>query len=358
MNVSDWKAVVIDYPDHIATMISIEEKQYLYWLGRSAWQGIGLIVEIGPWLGGSTWCLAAGMHESGHRQRKRLLVFDNFIWRDFMSERASLDLKAGECFYAEFLKNISLYDEIVDSYKQSLPDEIISSDQEAKSKRYSMNEKVALFQSLPGNEPVEIVFVDGAKSWLGFKHLLFSIVDRLIPGHSLLVCQDYKYWGNYWVPLMVTFLNQYFQPIHNVLSATTVTFRLVRSISRSSLEALADHISDVSTSDALAALDNAAEDLHKDGDELGSANIQLGKVMFLSHQNKFDQAVTAFRESQEKWPYFMGNIQLERARKYLSDSIYIDISPSLSGRIRELTLHAGRAILRLGKFAVKSVKRG
>jgi hypothetical protein len=357
LNVSDWKAVVVDYPDHIATMISPEEKQYLYWLGRSVWQGKGLIVEIGPWLGGSTWCLAAGMQASGHRQSKRLLVYDNFIWRDFMSERASLNFKAGECFYTEFLKNISSYDGIVDSYKQALPDEIIASDQEAKSKRYSTNEKVAIFQSLPGMEPVEIVFVDGAKSWLGLKHLLLGVVDRLIPGHSLLVCQDYKYWGNYWVALMVTFLNEYFQPIHNVLSATTVTFRLVRSISRGSLEALPNHISDVPTFDALIALDHAAENLHRDGDKLGSANIQLGKVMFLSHQDKLEQAVIAFRESQKKWPYFIGNIQLERARKYLSDSGSIDITPSLSGRIKQLTLDARRAILRLEKFAVKSVKR-
>jgi hypothetical protein len=358
VNVSDWRTVAFDYPDHIATMISAEEKQYLYWLGRTVWQGKGLIVEFGPWLGGSTWCLASGMRASGHRSDKRLLVYDNFIWRDFMSERASLDFKAGECFYAEFCKNISIFDETVDSYKQALPDEIISSDEEAKSKRFSTNENVTVFQSLPGIELVEIVFVDGAKSWLGLKHLLLNVVDRLIPGQSLLVCQDYKYWGNYWVALILTSLNDYFQPIHNVLSATTVTFRLVQSISRSRLEALADHIRDVPTGEALIAFNYAAENLYKCGDKMGSSNVRLGKVMFLSHQDNPDEAVTAFREAQKKWPYLMGNIQLERARKYLFDSQSINIPPSLSGRIRQLALICRKAILRLGKIAVKSVKRG
>ena len=47
-------------------MLSPEECQYLYWLGRSAWTGQGDVVEIGPWLGGSTVCLAAGMREEDH----------------------------------------------------------------------------------------------------------------------------------------------------------------------------------------------------------------------------------------------------------------------------------------------------
>lgn len=351
MNSSEWNNTVLVFPDHISTMISAEEKQYLYWLGRSAWQGVGLIVEIGPWLGGSTWCLAAGMHDSGHVTKKRLVVYDNFIWREFMSERAPLDLKPGDCFQAEFLKNIQKYESIVDSYKRALPDEIINSDQEAQSKRYISDENITLFQALPGSEPLEILFVDGAKSWLGLKHLLFNISDRLIQGQSILVCQDFKYWGNYWVPLLLTFLGDCLQPIHNVTSATTVTFRLVHPVSRDTLDALANHIAEVPTDDALAAIDHAAEMLRTEGDVLGAANVQLGKVMFLSHQNKPDSAVTAFRESQANWPQLTGTGQLERARKYLAESQLIVIAPSLAIRVMQF---ARRVIKRIPGF----IKRG
>lgn len=49
-----------------------------------------MIVEIEPWLGVSTWYLAAGMESSGHKTDKCLLVYVNFIWCEFMSERAQL----------------------------------------------------------------------------------------------------------------------------------------------------------------------------------------------------------------------------------------------------------------------------
>lgn len=358
MNSSEWKNAVFPFPNHISTMISAEEKQYLYWLGGSVWRGKGLIVEIGPWLGGSTWCLAAGMKSSGHVTDKRLVVYDNFIWREFMSERAALDLKPGDSFQAEFLKNLSKYESVVDSYKRALPDETIASDQDAQSKRYVSDENVTLFEGVPGSETVEILFVDGAKSWLGLKHLLLNVSERLVPGQSILVCQDFKYWGNYWVPLLLTFLSDHLEPIHNVLSATTVTFRLTRAISRNDLEPLANHIAGVPTNDALTAIDRAAGMLRTNGDPLGSAHVKLGKVMFFSHQNKLDRAVDAFRESQANWPRVAETGQLERARKYLADSRSIYIAPSLAVRTLQPALYAARVAKRVAKRILRSIQRG
>jgi hypothetical protein len=358
VNRSAWKIVDFDYPAQISTMISDEEKQYLYWLTSSVWRGSGQVVEIGPWLGGSTYCLAAGMQSSGHETKKRLVVYDNFVWREFMSERDTAVLKPGDCFHSEFRKNISTYKSIVDSYKQALPDEFIQSDQDAISKRYVKEENVAIFQGLPNSQPVEILFVDGAKSWLGLKHLLFHVTERLIPAESILVCQDFKYWGNYWVPLMLTFLSEYLQPIHNVLSATTITFRLVKPIPRNVLEALANHIAEVPTNDSLAALDRAAEMLRKNEDALGSAHVRLGKVMFLSHQNMLDQAAAAFRECQSNWPVGMSTLQLERARDYLSESRSLYIAPSFLIRTIQLKLRAKRIAGGVRKKILRSVKRG
>ncbi len=346
MNISEWKSVAFDFPDHIPTMISTEEKQYLYWLGSSVWQGVGLIVEFGPWLGGSTWCLAAGMQDSGFRSYKRYVVYDNFIWREFMSDRASLTLKPGDFFQAEFLNNIGKYKSIISSYKCALPDEIISNDQEAESKRYTSDEYVVLFHDVPGADPVEILFVDGAKSWLGFKHLLLNISARLIPGRSILVFQDFKYWGTYWVPLMLNFLGDYLQPIHNVTSATTVTFRLLKPISRKKIEVLPNHIADVATDDSLTAIDHAAQMLRVEKDDLGAANVQLGKVMFLSHQGKLDQAVTAFRESQTNWPTYKEVTQLERARKYLAKSQSVYIAPNLTMSVKQQAWRMVKRVLR------------
>ena len=78
----------------------------------------------------------------------------------------------------------------------------------------------------PGEGPIEILFIDGAKSWRGMSHLLRIVRERIVPGTTLLVCQDYKYWGTYWVPMMMSRLREYVEPVHNVLGATTVAFRL------------------------------------------------------------------------------------------------------------------------------------
>jgi predicted O-methyltransferase YrrM len=84
-----WKWVRVTYPSEIPTMLQPEETQYLYWLGQSVWTSDGIVLEIGPWLGGSTMCLAAGMHASDRPAAGRLHAVDNFLWREFMAARAA-----------------------------------------------------------------------------------------------------------------------------------------------------------------------------------------------------------------------------------------------------------------------------
>jgi hypothetical protein len=193
-----WKWVRFPYPREIPTMLQPEETQYLYWLGASVWMSDGIVLEIGPWLGGSTVCLAAGMHASGRPAEGRLHAVDNFLWREFMAARAALPLVAGESFEPHFLKNLDTYRDIVVSHAATLPDETIEGDHEATAKRAAGEKAVPPFDVAPGTEPIEILFIDGAKSWRGMAHLL-RIVREPRAGKTLLVCQDYKYWGTYWV---------------------------------------------------------------------------------------------------------------------------------------------------------------
>ena len=100
-------------------MITREERKYLFWLGSTQWKGTGAIVEIGPWLGGSTACLAEGMIKSGHDSNKKLVVFDCFIWREFMADRAKLDLSTGDSFMPDFLENTKAFKSTIDAYQRS-----------------------------------------------------------------------------------------------------------------------------------------------------------------------------------------------------------------------------------------------
>jgi len=311
-----WKTSRFNYPSHVPTMISAEEKLYLYWLGEKVWTGRGIVVEIGSWLGGSTICLAAGMMTSAHDDRKRFHVFDNFIWREFMSARAPLPIEPGDSFRDHFLDNIRDYKDVVESHESALPDEHIEGDMEAGGKRFSEEDRVPILEESPGNV-IEILFIDGAKSWRGMCHLLKVFRPSLVPRHSYIVCQDYKYWGTYWVPVMMIRLKEYLEPIHNVLEGTTVAFRMRSEIPMERLEEMEDQVCNMQTEQTLSYLDLAALQLAEDGDLLGSRNTSLAKVSFLSHQQRIDDAVSEFKKIQRAWPTFSRIGQLERAREYL-----------------------------------------
>jgi hypothetical protein len=341
-----WKWVRFIYPSEIPTMLQPEETQYLYWLGASVWMGKGMVLEIGPWLGGSTICLAAGMHASGRPSERRLHAVDNFLWRDFMVARAALPIQPGDSFEPYFLKNLQTYADLVVSHAATLPDETIAGDHEATAKRFADEAGVPELNTVPADEPVEILFIDGAKSWRGMAHLLRIVRERVLPEKTLLVCQDYKYWGTYWVPMMMSRLRGFVEPVHNVLGATTVAFRLTRDIPLSLLGSLEDHVSSIPTENGLALIDAARKLLVDDGDSLGAANVSLCRVSFLAHQGRSDAAVVAFKEAQEAWPPFAPAEQLERARTYLREEKSVSIARPARFAIEKKIIGAYRAIRR------------
>ncbi len=295
METRAWKRISFEYPRAVPTMLAPEEKQYLFWLGRDAWDGTGLLVEIGPWLGGSTVCLASGMRASGRDARAHLHTVDNFLWREFMAARAPLPLPSGESFEPYFRKNLETFRDIVVAHARALPDDAVAESE-------TNAAQVPPLEGLPGSEPVSILFIDGAKSWRGMRHLLRVLSGRLQPGKSILVCQDFKYWSACWVPMMMARLEGLVEPVHNVLGGTTVAFRLVHPIPITTLDTLEDGIEHVPVIDGLELLDEAAAWLAKDGDALGAAHVALARVRFLSALGKNNEAARAFEEIQSRWP--------------------------------------------------------
>ena len=313
-----WRNVNFLYPRAVPTMISEDEKRYLYWLGQSIWQGEGLVLEIGPWLGGSTICLAAGMLQSGHHSSEMLHTYDNFIWRDFMSIRAPFTLAAGDSFLSHFLENIQPYQNVVVAHRRALPDEVIVGDVTAAQKRFMTDEAVSIFYDT-SNQPIEILFVDGAKSWCGMRHLLITLQDRLMPQSSYIVCQDFKYWETYWVPIMMARLEPFVKPVHNVLKGSTVAFKLTSQIPPACVAELPPHMAELPVNQCLQDIDKTSQFLALDGDTLGSMNLLLSKISFLSHQGHIEHAAVEFNKIQKSWPLMVRTMQLERARTYLRD---------------------------------------
>jgi hypothetical protein len=193
---------------------------------------------------------------------------------------------------------------------------VIEDDAEAAAKRFTEANRIALFDG-DLERPVEILFIDGAKSWLGICHLGRTLADSLIPEKTLLVCQDFKYWGTYWVPMFMMAVGDYVAPVHDVLGSTTVSFMVTKPIPAEVLSVLPNHVADLDRDSVLRQIDAAADLLHTLGDLGGANNVRLAQVSFLAHKGDKEAAVHAFRQIERQWPAQVPTAQLERARTYL-----------------------------------------
>lgn len=340
-----WRRAALPPLPEVPTMLSPEERRYLYWLGNEVWSGRGCVVEIGSWLGGSTVCLAAGMRASGHPAAGRLRVFDNFIWREFMTARAPLPLAPGDSFQADFLRYTEPFAAEIAAEARALPDEAIADDGEAAAKRFAEEHEVAAFDgAVP--EPVEVLFVDGAKSWRGRRHLLSTLGGSLLPDTALLVCQDFKYWATYWVPILVMLLADRLEPVHDVTSATTLSFRLNGELPAARIEALEDHVARLSTPECLGAIGDAVDLLEGLGDADGAWNVRLAAVAFHAHQGRTHDAVSAFDRIQSRWPLSAPTAQLDLARSFLAREKRQVRSWPLRLRVQGAALRAAGALAR------------
>jgi hypothetical protein len=325
-----WSEVSFDYPA-IPTMISWEERSFLYWLTSEQWTGQGHVVEMGPWLGGSTVCLAMGMRASGRRSSRRLHVFDNFIWRPFMGERAALPLADGESFRSYFEKNLDRFRDLLEVHQESLPDEHVPSDPLATAIR-DIDKGATSLVRWERSEPVEILFIDGAKSWTGMVHLLREMGPALLPRESLIVCQDYKYWGTYWVPLALEMLKDSLELVH-VLDANTAAFRLVAPLGQAEVDGLPE-FSDLDIAEALRLLDRASAKLEEHDDISGACIVKLSKVRLLGNLGQGAEARRVFRQVEQDWPISVSNENLDRARAWLTAFSGVPIPPSRFFRLR------------------------
>lgn len=316
-------------------MMSEEECFYLHWVGAQ-WRRHGHICEVGSWLGGSTVCLLDGMRQARPVSDEFCLhVYDNFVWRDSMALRAPLDLRDGQSFRPAFERNIRDYADLVVVHEESLPDEVVPGDHLLDSTGDFGPSNVFSWEA----GPLEILFVDGAKSWSGMRHLLSEVAPSLV-ADSLLILQDYKYWGTYWVAMSLEMISGV-ELVH-ILHHNTVTFRV-----REPLSVDFPDFRDVSVAEGLEALDRASARLHEHGDEYGAIVVQTGKIRFLGNKGELERAEHVLRGLERRWPTRVRELNLIRAREWLSTSLGRKHRRSLVFRLRRAPRKVKRLVMNL-----------
>lgn len=327
-----WDAVSVA-PSPIPTMLSKEELRYLTWLGAETWTGRGEILEIGPWLGGSTHALAEGVRRSERGGPGVLTSVDSFIWKNFMGDRSGLKLADGESFLPQFQRNMETFGGIVTPLRARLPDEAAAGDPDAEDVRSTHFSDEELFR-WPAERPIEILFVDGAKSYSGLRHLLIETAESLVPEQSFLIFQDYKFWGAYWVPLLVELLGDRVATAH-VLRHNTVSFRVRAPLSRARMEDLPT-FGALDWRRGLELLERAAGRMSALGDTPAAAIVRVAQVRFLAHKDRLDESLAAFRSAEESWPATAPDVNLERSRAWLERRLGRATPASFARRSRRL----------------------
>lgn len=191
-----WRDLNLN-PDEInpvSSMIVPDESFYLHWLTREYYQGNGEIVDGGPLLGGSTLALASGLAQNANVQQKEKRIHSYDLFTYFTGFKDSIlpesDLKEGDSLYPLFQENTKAYE----NYIQSTPGDILDS-------RWI-------------GEPIEIFFIDLAKSWQINNHLIKEFFEYLIPNRSIVIQQDYFHYYCYWIHLTMQHLSPYFKIVH------------------------------------------------------------------------------------------------------------------------------------------------
>ena len=175
-----WDSRFYDLPAEakaVPTMLTGEEGKMLCWLGEHYFQGRGAVIDLGCFLGGSTVRLASGLQRSGRP------------WTMHSYDRFGI---------GEEHKEKWLYAAGYEKF-------------EGRDMRHVFDKHVAPFApnviAHPGNlqlhpwtgGPVEILFVDIAKSVSTHHFILDQFFPSLIPKHSIIVQQDYMFFQTPWL---------------------------------------------------------------------------------------------------------------------------------------------------------------
>jgi hypothetical protein len=260
--------------DVIPSETSAAERRFLYRFFAHAWPGAGDVVEVGPFLGGTTRAIALGMLANPALEADvRLHTYDRFAEYYYGAElrayveplvtagvidRTTVNAIGAEAsfegagFYELFerIHRGTSYEHLLVVRGDPLPDapeELAGGDQ-----RFH----------LPDDRPLSAFFVDGCKSWYATKYFLREAVTRAAPG-AFFLYQDYGWYTDFWIPAAMYLARDSFALVAHV--DQTYAFQLTANPA-SAADVIPDSAEDVGAPALGAAFDALVEDASSRGD--------------------------------------------------------------------------------------------
>lgn len=226
-------------PDHIheaVGMIGPEERRCYWWLARN-WLGAeGCIVDAGAFVGASSVAFADGAAAAGRRsfrERPILHAFDYFSVVDAYVQQS----------IAESFRRVGMGDSYLPIY-------------ERQTRHY--RDMIAIH---PGDflahhwdaTPIEILFVDLAKTSALNAHVVAEFFPRLLPGRSLVLQQDYFHCWHPYIHIAMEYLKDHFELIDERVDYQTAIWLLSSPVPPEKIKRIARY--DFDASERLVLLD-------------------------------------------------------------------------------------------------------
>ena len=166
-------------PSHLASMMKQEELSLLYAMTKHHYRGTGEIIDLGPFLGSSTFMLVEGLlaNPVSKRRMSRVFSFDRFIYEPHKG--FDVFLKAKD------LPTLSFFPHFVANLGHRFQHVYCSPGD--------------LTQLAWNQNPIEILFIDAAKTSSLSDHIVRQFFGALEQQHAVVIQQDYFYYGCPWL---------------------------------------------------------------------------------------------------------------------------------------------------------------
>ncbi len=190
----------------------LEERKIALWLARDYYRGEGEIIDGGAFFGGSALSLAAGLRVNAvvpdGQKGSRIHVFDNFTWDSWINKKhLPDDVRFGTSFLNIFHDTVRKYEDLLIIHPGNI---------EQRSWRHG---------------PIELLFVDCAKSFTANAAIMELFFPHLIPGRSIVNQQDYAIVSRLvWLHASMEYFCDKFEELGIGMSGGTSLFRLIEPI--------------------------------------------------------------------------------------------------------------------------------
>ena len=265
--------------NEVAGCLVNNERKFLMDYCRDQYTGRGEIVDLGCFLGSSTYAMAYGLEANTQvaDKAKRVHAYDRFQWNKWMDRPAARyelgrEFEENECFADEFERQMDDKLPFINTVKADLTKTVWDH---------------------PNH--IEYLFVDSMKDWRLCNNIISGFYPAMKPGESFLHHQDYVFFQIHWIHLTMFRMRDYFESLDHDYMGPSKVFRYTKQLPAEMMQK--DYsIDDFSTEEIVEAFEYAKGVVRPEG----QAALAGAKIHALIEKREFQRADALLAETTEK----------------------------------------------------------